>query len=180
MTKILAFLSAPFPEAETDEATKLAKLRAYLIALEPYSVAVMEEAVRRVFTNKSGFDARFMPTPPQMAKLCDDVRADYHCAAARRTEDMLAAVGRSADLSRFDAPPDPRVAAKFDALKVSLQTFADAGPRKREWSQGRDSIRDLERHTVEAGLERASRQPEPVSVSEELAAHPLTRRVGGH
>lgn len=88
-TAILSRLLSSFPERESDDGSKLDRLRSYVIALEGYSLPVLEECERRILKAKApDLDPRFMPTPPQLARLCGDIRASRLCPlpSPRRAE----------------------------------------------------------------------------------------------
>ena len=106
-----------FPERESDDGSKLDRLRSYIVALEGFSADVLEDAERMILKAKApDIDPRFMPTPPQLAKLCTDIRA----SKLRRP-----VTPQEMRLERFDTPPDPKLAEKFKRVQRAFAKEAD-------------------------------------------------------
>lgn len=116
--EILSRLIANFPERDTDEATKVERIRGYVIAVDGVPVDVLREASMRVLRGwVKDMDPRFMPTPPQLARLCAEILDDWNATACPAAP--LA-------LDRFDAPPDPKVVAKLASVQTALAKEVDS------------------------------------------------------
>lgn len=110
-TAILSRLLSSFPERDSDDDSKIDRIRCYLIALEGYSLDELEEVERQILKAKVlGFDLRFMPTPPQMAKLCNDIRAFRYREAHPPTLPQ----------EQVYEPPNPRMIERFERLSKEL------------------------------------------------------------
>lgn len=106
-----------FPERDSDEGDKVDRIRGYLIALEGVSLRVLCEAERRILRAEvEGFEPRFMPTPPQLAKLCRTILAEWRWAETPKPVALL---------ERFDAPADPAIVTKCGTLIATLATVVD-------------------------------------------------------
>ncbi len=55
--------------SQAGEAAEL-RMAAYMIALRNFSIEAVSEAVTSVLEGSAGLNARFAPTPPELATLC--------------------------------------------------------------------------------------------------------------
>ncbi len=77
--RILGRLFACFPEADLSEETKTERLHGYMTAIEIFEPSVLAEAVTDILQGRALIDGarvnpRFMPTPPEVALLCQEVQ----------------------------------------------------------------------------------------------------------
>lgn len=170
---VLTMISASFPEAEVDENTRALRLQGYLLALDGFTNAVLKAAAQRVIKGEvSGFDTRFMPTPPQIRRLCDETRA-----AMYRAEQERQRVRDDPEPDRYAEPPNPSVVKRFDALQSTLAKSAAMGrpEPKAKWPLSEKYRSDQERARIEIELAAAERNPRPVEVSAAVAGSRLAR-----
>lgn len=109
--RMISRLLSSFPERDSDEGDIDARLRAFLIAIEGYSERTLLEAEKRILKGQTDCDPRFMPTPPQLAKLCGAVSAEMRVTPSMPKTELL---------DKFMAPPDPNVVLKFERVKKEL------------------------------------------------------------
>lgn len=88
-SRILARLFACFPESDTTAEAQADRFRGYLIAIETFDVATLEAVAVKIMRGRSTIDGervnpKFMPTPPQLALLCDEQRRESFVTAKPR------------------------------------------------------------------------------------------------
>lgn len=77
--EILGRLLSSFPERDGTDTGMDSRLRGFLVAVEGVSLPVLLEAERRLLRGTvADIDPRFMPTPPQLARLCDYIRGEFY------------------------------------------------------------------------------------------------------
>lgn len=81
--RIIGRLFACFPEADLSEETKTERLHGYMTAIEVFEPIVLAEAVTAILQGRALIDGerinpRFMPTPPQLALLCNAIRHERY------------------------------------------------------------------------------------------------------
>lgn len=77
LAEALQVLFAALPSSNAGEATEL-RMRAYLLALDGIPAVALRDAVTRILKGTAGLDnPKFVPTPPELAKLCRACSAQY-------------------------------------------------------------------------------------------------------
>jgi hypothetical protein len=128
---LLSRLLSAFPERNADEATGVDRLRGYTVAVERFPVVVLREAAHRLLRGEiDTIDPRFMPTPPQLARLCNAILAENYPMQPHPMR-----------LEKFDAPANPEMVKRLAALVQSLAAEADA-QRAVHWSEGQAKVAD--------------------------------------
>lgn len=107
----LALLQCAFPAAAMDPVAAKANVRAYALALEGVPAFALDEAARRILRGEAGLKHAFMPTPPQLRDIANEVSrpARWHAVQLRRLLD--------AEIERQVSDEErARVAARFREL----------------------------------------------------------------
>lgn len=87
---MVAKLQAAFPAAEVSSSVAEVGGEAYLIALEGVPLWALEEAYRRVLRGEAAVSRQFMPKPPELRFLVNEVSRPARWQA-KRIEHLLAA-----------------------------------------------------------------------------------------
>lgn len=127
---MLGRLLSAFPERDLDEGAQAERLRGYVIACEGLPLSTLIEAERRILRGEvEDINPTFMPTPPELARLCRAIAAEerFRTMPARAT----------AMLERFEAPADPNIVLKFERVGGALAKTVDieSHETKAEWLQ---------------------------------------------
>jgi hypothetical protein len=120
MTEMLGRLYSNFPERDVDESERIARIRGYCIALEGVPAAALGEAERRILRGEADFNPTFMPTPPELAKLCRAIAAEQLWIATRKPAPSFAV-----QIAPFEQPPDPKLVEKINGVIGDLAKAVD-------------------------------------------------------
>lgn len=126
--KLLAVLFCSLPSQDKGEFGDDVRLQAYNIALEGVSRHVLEAVVHETIRGRIvEFDPRFVPTPPQLARVCRERRADLERERMRADERLTdIRMNRSDPLSRFDYAPTAEEITRIDAKVAAFKVHAPA------------------------------------------------------
>lgn len=119
-SRILARLFACFPEGDTSAEAQADRFRGYLIAIETFDVATLEVVAVKIMRGRATIDGervnpKFMPTPPQLALLCEE----------HRHEVFVAAKPRLVSNNRAEIELTPEIIARRKAKLEALQRTLD-------------------------------------------------------
>lgn len=120
----LQVLFAALPSANAGEAIEL-RMRAYLLALSGTPAVALRDAVKKILQGTAGLEnPKFVPTPPELAKVCRDCSASY----SRELEHLRRVAETSFSRPAFTEAPSPetqrRIAVGFQKLSASIDTEA--------------------------------------------------------
>ncbi len=117
----MLFSSLPL-QAKGDGAEDL-RIGAYHLALDGVSADAFESVVRDIIRGSlSDFDPRFVPTPPQLARVCRDRMADIWARAEQLRRANEPKLLGDDSLAKFDYVPTAEQAARIDAKIRSFKT----------------------------------------------------------
>ena len=122
----LAIMFAAFPASGTaDEATGELRIRAYALALEGVTADGLRKAVKNILQGNSDHDGRFVPTPPELAKMARfaDLAKRAHLNDLRRREQIVR------NLERAEQERQP-TAEERERVQKLVQNFKRPAPSR--------------------------------------------------
>lgn len=122
--RIVGRILSLFPERDEQDATvKASRLRGYVVAVDGFSVDVLLDAERRILRGTvADVDPRFMPTPPQLSRLCDHIRGEHYRSRAPKVEPVPVAEPGEEESRRMAAlalrlSRELAITAEYDRLR---------------------------------------------------------------
>lgn len=138
----LAVLFSSLPAQDKGEFAEHIRLRAYHIALGDVSSHVLDVVVRDTIRGAiAEFDPRFVPTPPQLGRVCRERMADLE--GERMRADSRLRYGGVDPLAKFDYTPTAEECDRIDEKLAAFHANMSSGKLSPEKSAASDALADI-------------------------------------